>query len=136
MEELRLMQGYGADLTTRNFQGKTGLYMAASRPMSHHSVDSRECEKQRENLNLFIKAGVAPSSTDYAGNTALYDAMENTGPLASTTTFLLETALEVGIDPETGKHQGRTILHTAAALPFLEHCRYSRSDCEVIDFVL
>ena len=80
---------------------------------------------------------MAPSTTDYAGNTTLYDAVENTGPLASTTIFLLETALEVGIDPETGEHQGRTILHTAAALPFIEHCRYSRSDCEAqLDFVL
>lgn len=44
--------------------------------MSHQSIDSREYEKQRESLNLFIKTGVAPSTTGYAGNTALYDAME------------------------------------------------------------
>ena len=76
-------------------------------------------------------------ATDYAGNTALYDAMENTGPLASTTVFLLETALEVRIDPEIGNHQGRTILHAAAALPFLERCGYSGSDFEArLDFVL
>ena len=74
--------------------------------MSHGSVGNVDCRKHIESSDLFIKAGVAASTT---------------GPFASTTVFLLKAVLEVGVDPEIRNKQGTTILQAAAALPVFEH---------------
>ena len=130
LELLRTLHDCGTDFSANDFQGKTALHMLAGRHMSHGSVGNVDYRKHIESSDLFIKAGVAASTTDYAGNTALHDAIENTGHFASTMVFLLKAVLEVGVDPEIRSKQGRTILRAAAAMPVFEHSGYPGSDCE------
>ena len=130
MEVLKHLQNHGADLTTRDSKGKTGLHMLASREVSHCSTSSQYLEEQTEYLKLFINAGVDPNTTDHEGNTFLHDAVTNTGRDASTTRLLLQTALAIGADPTTRNHRGRSILHHIAAAPSWDESGQRKSDSE------
>lgn len=66
-------------------------------------------------MRLLIAAGVDVNSVDYNGNTILHDsiAWENEWYYAQSSAW---AALELGVDPGRQNHQGRTILHMAAAI--------------------
>ncbi|KAK3169637.1 hypothetical protein OEA41_009021 [Lepraria neglecta] len=76
---------------------------------------------------------MAPSTTDYAGHTALYDVMENTGPLAFTTIFLLETALEkiLSLDVNAADNEGLTALHLASTKSAFRVSELLRADAGI-----
>lgn len=130
VKEIRRLKSYGFDLKAKDYGGKTALHILASREISHHDVSEHDKRRRIEYMKLFLDEGLDPNTRDYAGNTMLHDAIQNTGPFFRSSHFLLHTALEVGADPSLRNYEGRTVLHLAAGLPIRYDSGYSGCDGE------
>lgn len=92
------LQQHGANMSVKDFQGKTGLHIITHAEL--FSVDSGV-----RIIGLFTKGGLTPKAVDYTGSTPLHDAVEATMPIYG----VLESLVKSEVNPTIRNHQGRSM---------------------------
>jgi len=130
LDYLKRLKGYGVKLMAKDYQGRTAMHVLASREVYHNSTSDKDHQRRLDCLNFFVDQGVSPNVEDHAGNTMFNYAIKNTGPFVKSSSLLIRTLLDVGVDPNHRNFQGRTALHTVSGLPAEHHRDYINCDGE------
>ena len=125
MEAIEKMVDLGARLDTRDFRGRSVLHVAVR--VGDLSM-----------LQHLLCAGLAPTIVSYAGDTLLHEATRNIAGRSQTTRRdsplqLLESLVQMGIDPSQVNNDGRNLLHVVC----MKQVKWPRMFClQPIDIVL
>lgn len=103
LEEVKRLEGYGVDITVRDYQGKSALHILANR-----DDDSIRLVPLMEFL---MRHRVEPNAIDFDGNMAAHVAIMN----GRYWKFHMNNIIRLGVDAVVSNNHGRTVLHLAAA---------------------
>ena len=101
------LQDFGVDLLIRDYQGKTALHILAG-------LDD-DSDSFAPFMKFLADSGTGPNVTDYFGNTICHIAISSRGRFWESH---MDNAIAIGADPSLRNHEGKTVLHLAATLPF------------------
>lgn len=91
----------GARLDTRDFQGRTLLYL---------------CVQEKKMFNYLLRLGLDPKTTDYQNNSLLFEALKVRDPIDT-----MKNLRDLGLDIDQPNNFGRTVLHEYCSKSHISH---------------